>query len=228
MEPTRLLIADDHRLFREGLKVLLSSLPNMEVVAEASTGEEVIGKATETAPDVILMDIQMPVVNGIEATRQILAKLPHIGILMLTMFDDDESVFMAMRAGARGYIVKGADQAELMRAVQAVASGEALFSPSIATRLINFFKTSHTTLPINVFPELTERELEVLKLIATGMNNNEISRRLELSSKTVRNYISNIFSKLQVADRAQAIVKAREAGLTQFGGKAKEERGKEK
>ena len=134
---------------------------------------------------------------------------------MLTMFDDDESVFMAMRAGARGYIVKGADQAELTRAVQAVARGEALFSPSIATRLINFFKTSHTALPVNVFPELTERELEVLKLIATGMNNNEIARRLELSGKTVRNYISNIFSKLQVADRAQAIVKAREAGLAE-------------
>ena len=213
METTRLLIADDHRLFREGLKVLLSSLPDMEVVAEASTGEEVIAKAAETTPDVILMDIQMPVVNGIEATRQILSKLPHIGILMLTMFDDDESVFMAMRAGARGYIVKGADQAELTRAVQAVATGEALFSPSIATRLINFFKTPHTTLPVNAFPELTERELEVLKLIATGMNNNEIARRLELSGKTVRNYISNIFSKLQVADRAQAIVKAREAGL---------------
>ena len=215
MEPTRILIADDHRLFREGVKALLSSLANMEVVAEASTGEEVIARASETAPDVILMDIQMPVINGIEATRQILSKLPHIGILMLTMFDDDESVFMAMRAGARGYIVKGADQAELMRAVQAVATGEALFSPSIATRLINFFKTPHTSLPINVFPELTERELEVLKLITTGMNNNEIARRLELSGKTVRNYISNIFSKLQVADRAQAIVKAREAGLTE-------------
>jgi DNA-binding NarL/FixJ family response regulator len=215
MENTRLLIADDHRLFREGLKVLLSSLPNMEVVAEASTGQEVIAKAGEATPDVILMDIQMPGVNGIEATRQILSKLPHIGILVLTMFDDDESVFMAMRAGARGYIVKGADQAELTRAVQAVASGEALFSPSIATRLINFFKTPHSSLAVNVFPELTERELEVLKLIATGMNNNEISRRLELSSKTVRNYISNIFSKLQVADRAQAIVKAREAGLTE-------------
>jgi DNA-binding NarL/FixJ family response regulator len=214
METTRILIADDHRLFREGLKVLLSSLPDMEVAAEASTGEEVIAKAIETTPDVILMDIQMPVVNGIEATRQILNKLPHVGILMLTMFDDDESVFMAMRAGARGYIVKGADQAELTRAVQAVATGEALFSPSIATRLINFFKTSHQTLPVNVFPELTERELEVLKLIANGLNNNEIARRLELSGKTVRNYISNIFSKLQVADRAQAIVKAREAGLT--------------
>jgi DNA-binding NarL/FixJ family response regulator len=214
METTRLLIADDHRLFRDGLKALLSSLPNMEVVAEASTGEEVIAKASETTPDVILMDIQMPVINGIEATRQILNKLPHVGILMLTMFDDNESVFMAMRAGARGYIVKGADQAELMRAVQAVATGEALFSPSIATRLINFFKTSHAALPVNVFPELTERELEVLKLIATGVNNNDIARRLELSSKTVRNYISNIFSKLQVADRAQAIVKAREAGLT--------------
>ncbi len=213
METTRILIADDHRLFREGVKALLLSLPNMDVVAEASTGEEVIARASETAPDVILMDIQMPVINGIEATRQILSELPHIGILMLTMFDDDESVFMAMRAGARGYIVKGADQAELMRAVQAVASGEALFSPSIATRVINFFKSPHSPSSLNVFPDLTERELEVLKLIATGLKNNDIARRLELSQKTIRNYISNIFSKLQVADRAQAIVKAREAGL---------------
>jgi DNA-binding NarL/FixJ family response regulator len=214
METIRILLADDHRLFREGLKVLLASIPNMEIVAEAATGEEVIKLAETSVPDVILMDIQMPVINGLEATRRILAKSPHVGILMLTMFDDDESVFMAMRAGARGYILKGADQEELLRAVQAIASGEALFSPSIATRLIHFFKASPDTLPVNVFPELTERELEVLKLIAAGLNNNEIARRLELSGKTVRNYISNIFSKLQVADRAQAIVKAREAGLT--------------
>jgi DNA-binding NarL/FixJ family response regulator len=213
METIRILLADDHRLFREGLKVLLASIPNMEIVAEAATGEDVIELAEAFAPEVILMDIQMPMVNGLEATRRILAKSPHIGILMLTMFDDDESVFMAMRAGARGYILKGADQEELLRAVRAVASGEALFSPSIATRLINFFKTSHQAMPVNAFPELTERELEVLKLIATGMSNSEIARRLELSGKTVRNYISNIFSKLQVVDRAEAIIKARDAGL---------------
>ncbi len=213
MDKIRILLADDHRLFREGLKVLLASIPEIEIVAEAATGEEVITHSQQTMPDVILMDIQMPVINGLEATRQILAKSPHIGILMLTMFDDDESVFMAMRAGARGYILKGADQEELLRAVHAVAKGEALFSPSIATKLIHFFRTSSATLAANAFPELTERELEVLKLIAQGLNNPDIARRLELSSKTVRNYISNIFSKLQVADRMQAMIKARDAGL---------------
>lgn len=161
MDKIRILLADDHRLFREGLKVLLASIPEIEIVAEAATGEEVITHSQQTMPDVILMDIQMPVINGLEATRQILAKSPHIGILMLTMFDDDESVFMAMRAGARGYILKGADQEELLRAVHAVAKGEALFSPSIATKLIHFFRTSSATLAANAFPELTERELEV-------------------------------------------------------------------
>lgn len=212
-DKVRVLIADDHRLFREGLKVLLASLPDVEVVAEAATGEEALERTLETLPDVILMDIQMPGENGLEATRRILSKAPSLGILMLTMFDDDESVFMAMRAGARGYVLKGADQEELARAIRAVALGEALFSPSIAMKLIAFFKTPHPSLPVNVFPELTKREFDVLDLIAGGMNNGEIARRLELSPKTVRNYISNIFSKLQVVDRAQAIIKAREAGL---------------
>lgn len=213
MERIRILLADDHRLFREGLKVLLASVPDIEVVAEAATGEDVMQLAEDKAPDVILMDIQMPIVNGLEATRRILSRSPHIGILMLTMFDDDESVFMAMRAGARGYILKGADQEELLRAIHAAAKGEALFSPSIATKLMHFFRTSSAALAVNAFPELTERELEVLKLIAQGLNNPDIARRLELSPKTVRNYISNIFSKLQVADRMQAMMKARDAGL---------------
>lgn len=215
MEKIRILLADDHRLFREGLKVLLASIADMEIVAEAASGDEVIQLAEQNVPDVILMDIQMPGLNGLEATRRILSRSPHIGILMLTMFDDDESVFMAMRAGARGYILKGADQEELLRAVQAVARGEALFSPGIASKLMHFFRTSSAILAVNAFPELTERELDVLKLIAQGMNNPDIARRLELSSKTIRNYISNIFSKLQVADRAQAIIKAREAGLSE-------------
>jgi DNA-binding NarL/FixJ family response regulator len=211
----RVLIADDHRLFRQGLGILLASLPGIEVVGEAASGEEALAAALGILPDIILMDIQMSGGNGLEATRRILAKAPSIGILILTMFDDDESVFMAMRAGARGYVLKGADQEALVRAMHAVARGEALFSPDIAARLITFFQTPHPSLPLNIFPELTRRELEVLKLIAAGTGNREIARLLELSDKTVRNYISNIFSKLQVADRAQAIIKARDAGLGQ-------------
>lgn len=214
MDPIRVLIADDHPLFREGVRSLLRSLPNAEAVGEASSGDEVIAKAAELLPDVILMDIQMPGMNGIEATRRILAAHPHIGIIVLTMYEDDDSVFAAMRAGARGYVLKGADQAELIRGIQAVATGEALFSPTIAKRLITFFSTLRPdTAAQVVFPELTEREREVLTLIAQGLNNAEIAQRLFLSGKTVRNHVSNIFSKLQVADRAQAIVRAREAGL---------------
>lgn len=209
----RVLIADDHRLFREGLSVLLASLPQIEVVGEAASGKEALEKALELLPDVILMDIQMPGGDGLEATRRIVMEAPNVGVLMLTMFDDDESVFMAMRAGARGYVLKGSGQEELKRAVHAVAQGEALFSPTIATRLITFFQTPHRSLPMSVFPELTKREFEVLGLIAAGTTNREIARQLELSDKTVRNYISNIFSKLQVVDRAQAIIKARDAGL---------------
>jgi DNA-binding NarL/FixJ family response regulator len=213
MEAIRVLVADDHTLFREGLKALLASLPDADVIAEAATGQEVIDKALEHQPDVILMDIQMPDINGIEASRKILEKSPHVGILMLTMFDDDESVFSAMRAGARGYILKGADQAELLRAIHAAANGEALFSQSIATKLMRFFSAPRPDLPLNAFPELTERERELLSLIAQGRSNTEIARSLDISSKTVRNHVSNIFSKLQVADRATAIIKAREAGF---------------
>ncbi len=212
-EAIRVLIADDHRLFLEGLRALLGSLEGLEVVGEAASGREVVSRAALLQPDVILMDIGMPDLNGVEATRRILAESPHIGILMVTMFEDDESVFTAMRAGARGYILKGADQAELLRAVQAVASGEALFSANIAARLMRFFSSPRPDLPLNAFPDLTEREREVLGLIAEGKGNAEIARALDISGKTVRNHVSNIFSKLQVADRAQAIVKAREAGL---------------
>lgn len=213
MERTRILIADDHTLFRDGLRALLNSIPEMEVVGEAGTGEEVIAKAVTLQPDVILMDIQMPGVNGIESTRHILKTSPHIGIVVVTMFEDNDSVFAAMRAGARGYILKGADQKEMLRAIRAVANGEALFGPAIAQRLIGFFEASRVAVSPSIFPELTDREREILSLIAQGHNNAEIATRLILSPKTVRNHISNIFSKLQVADRAQAIVKARHAGL---------------
>src|SRR6185295_6173112 len=171
--------------------------------------------ARELQPDVVVMDLQMPELNGIEATQRIVEESPHIGVLVLTMFEDDDSVFAAMRAGARGYLLKGADQAEVLRAIHAVASGEAIFSPSIAVRLMRFFATPAPTTPPQAFPELTEREREILTLIAQGHNNNDIADRLVLSPKTVRNNVSNIFSKLQVADRAQAIVRARAAGLAQ-------------
>jgi DNA-binding NarL/FixJ family response regulator len=213
VEPTRVLIADDHTLFREGLRALLNSVPDTEVIGEAATGDEAIAQAVELQPDVILMDIQMPGVNGIEATRRILRTSPHIGVIVVTMFEDDDSVFAAMRAGARGYVLKGADQVEMLRVIRAVARGEALFGPSIAKRLMDFFAIPRPAVPPQVFPELTDREREVLELIAQGHNNAEIAARLVLSPKTVRNHVSNVFSKLQVADRAHAIIRAREAGL---------------
>jgi DNA-binding NarL/FixJ family response regulator len=213
MEPIRVLIADDHALFREGLHGLLDSVVDTEVVGEATTGAEAIGQAKALQPDVILMDIKMPDTNGIEATRAIVAASPHISILMITMLEDDESVFAAMRAGARGYVLKGANQAEILRAIRAVASGEAIFGPGIARRVLGFFAAAKPTAPGRVFPELSERERELLVLIAQGRSNQEIANQLGLTLKTVRNHVSNIFSKLQVADRAQAVIRAREAGL---------------
>src|SRR5512147_2386925 len=216
MEPTRILIADDHTLLRDGLRALLASIADVEVLGEAATGKEALRLATELQPDVILMDIQMPDMNGIEATRQILRTSPHMGIIVLTMFQDDDTVFAAMRAGARGYVLKGADQAVLLRAVRAVANGESLFSPEIATRLIQFFANLKPSARPELFPELTEREREILSFIADGQTNAEIAQKLVISLKTVRNHVSNIFSKLQVADRAQAAIRAREAGLGSF------------
>jgi len=213
MEALRVLIADDHPLFRHGIRALLEATSDFEVIGEAKTSEEAIILAASLQPDVILMDIQMPGVNGVEATRRILHTSPHIRILMVTMFEDDASVFTAMRAGARGYILKDAEKADLLRAIRAVGWGEAIFSPAIATRLIDFFSAPRPAAPPQVFPELTGREREILDLIAQGHSNIEIAARLVLSHSTVRNYVSNIFSKLQVADRAHAIIRAREAGL---------------
>lgn len=218
MEQIQLLIADDHAHFRDGLRALLLSAPDITVVGEASNGDEVIAQAAKLQPDVILMDINMPGVNGIEATRQILRTSPHISVLMITMFEDDDSVFAALRAGARGYLLKGALKAEILRAVRGVGSGEAIFGPSIARRLMQFFSTEQASPQMQLqhaFPELTEREREILTLIAQHLTNPEIADRLHLSHKTVRNHVSNIFSKLQVVDRAQAIIRAREAGLGQ-------------
>jgi DNA-binding NarL/FixJ family response regulator len=219
MNAIRILIADDHPVFRFGLRALLNAMPDTEVVGEVTTGEDVIALAGSVQPDVILMDINMPGVNGIEATRRIRETNPDIHILMVTMLEDD-SVFAAMRAGARGYVVKGAEPAEVLRAIRAVADGEAIFSPGIAERLIHYFATppaavsdSMRSAAAPVFPDLTERERAVLALIAQGLTNSAIADRLVLSPKTVRNYITEIFSKLQVADRAQAIIRARDAGL---------------
>jgi DNA-binding NarL/FixJ family response regulator len=218
MEPIRILIADDHALVRSGLQALLDSLADTAVIAQAATGTEAVTLATQYQPDVVLMDIQMPTpdgsgMNGIEATRRIVHTSPHIGVIIITMFEDHDSVFAAMRAGARGYVLKGADQDEMLRTVRAVARGEALFGVAIATRLMSFFATPVLDAPTPLFPDLTDREREVLDLIAQGNSNNDIARHLVISPKTVSNHISNIFNKLHVADRAQAIVLAREAGL---------------
>jgi DNA-binding NarL/FixJ family response regulator len=213
MEQIRVLIADDHLLFRDGLRALLVAAPDMAPVGEAATGDEVVGLATTTQPDVILMDLKMPGRNGIDATRQIVAESPHIGVLVVTMFEDDASVFAAMRAGARGYLLKGAKYDQLLRAIRAVAGGEAIFSPAIAARLMAYFADLRPAAVPPAFPALSEREREILALLAAGERNGEIAARLFLSPKTVRNHVSNILGKLQVADRAQAIVLAKDAGL---------------
>ncbi len=212
MEPIRVLIADDHPLFRDGLRALLTAAPDMEPVGEAGDGEEAIALAAELQPDVALMDIQMPGLNGIEATRRIVQTTPHIQVLVVTMYEDDDSVFAALRAGARGYLLKGANQQETLRALRAVGNGEAIFGPAIARRVLGFFSTPKPA-PPQAFPELTDREREVLSLIAQGQSNQEIAERLCLSLKTVRNHVANICSKLQVADRTQAALRAREVGL---------------
>lgn len=210
-EPICILVADDHTLFRDGLRALFGTIPDIKIVGETADGETTVTLAEELQPDIVLMDIQMPDLNGIEATRRITSASPHIGVIVVTMFEDDDSVFAAMRAGARGYVLKGADQEEMLRAIRAVARGEALFGPTIAVRLATFFNQRQ---PTNAaFPELTEREIEVLHLLAQGYSNQEIASKLVISQKTVRNHLSNIFSKLQVADRVQAIIRAREAGM---------------
>ena len=213
MDPIRILIADDQQPFREGLRALFRSMPDVEVVGEAATGQEAVTLTEKLQPDVVLMDIKMPGMNGIEATGQILSASPHISIIVLTMFDDDDTVFAALRAGARGYLLKGALKAEMLRAIRAVSSGEAIFGPAIARRLIQYFADVSPTVPTQAFPELTKREREILALIAQHYTNPAIAERLSLSPKTVRNIASSIFNKLQVIDRAQAIIRAREAGL---------------
>jgi DNA-binding NarL/FixJ family response regulator len=214
LETLRILIAEDHPLFRKGVISLLSSVPDFEVVGEATTGEEAVVRAEQLQPDVVLMDLQMPEVNGIEATRRILQESPSIRVLVVTLFEDEDSVFMALRAGARGYILKDADEEEMVHAIRAVGRGEAIFSPNVATRVLAYFAASSPGgASPRAFPTLTDREREILHLIAQGQPNPSIAKELSLSTKTVGNYVSNIFTKLQVADRAQAIIRARDAGL---------------
>lgn len=212
-QPLQLLIADDSEPFRAGLAALVASLDGMVVIGTATDGDAAIAMALDLQPDVVLMDLSMPGRNGIEATRAIVSGAPHIAVLILTMHEDDESVFAAVQAGARGYLVKGARQAELVRAVRSVAEGGAVFGPAIARRMVDFFAAAAQASAAAAFPELTGREREILDLIARGRANGQIADQLGLSTKTVRNNVSNIFTKIQVVDRAQAIVKAREAGI---------------
>jgi DNA-binding NarL/FixJ family response regulator len=212
VEACRVLIVDDHPVFRDGLRALLNSIPDTEVVGEAATGIQAVEQTLALQPDVVVMDLDLPELDGVSATRQIVATSPHVGVLILTMFDDD-SVFSAMRAGARGYLLKGANQEEIRRAIVAVSSGEAIFGPHVAQRLQEYFSALPPEVPTEVFPGLTERERQVVNLLAAGESNPVIAARLGISTKTVRNHVSNIFTKLQVTDRAQAIVRVREAGL---------------
>ena len=215
-EPLRVLVCDDHPVYRDGLRMLLSSLPDLEVVATAADGVEAVRLTGELQPDVVVMDLQMPELNGIEATARMTAAHPHVAVLVLTMYDDDESVFAAMRAGARGYLLKGAAQDVIARAIRSVAQGEAIFGPAVARRVAAYFSggaPASPAAPPEAFPQLTAREREVLDLLAAGRTNAQIAAALFLSPKTVRNNVSNVFAKLQVAGRSEAIVRARDAGL---------------
>jgi len=213
----RILMVDDHGAFRDGLRAMLKSAPDLEVVGEGEDGTQAVELALTLQPDIILMDIQMPGMNGVDATRRIVYTSPHIGVIMLTMFEDDDSVFSAMRAGARGYLLKGALKAEVLNAIRGVVAGGAIFGSGLARRMMTFFADRKPASPADSLPELTEREIEILQLLTHHLTNQEIADRARrapaISLKTARNHVSNILSKLQVADRAAAIVRAREAGI---------------
>ncbi len=217
MSVIRILVVDDHLLYREGVRALLAAEASLAIVGEAGDGDGAVQAAIQLAPDVVLMDLKMPGLDGVEATRRILARQPATRILVVTMFDDNDSVFAAMRAGARGYVLKDADQEELCRAIRAVYRGEAIFGPAVADRMTQYFAGLAAARPAAAadatIAQLTDRERQILDLIARGCSNAMIAERLGLSIKTVQNYVSNVFAKLQVEDRAQAMLRARDAGL---------------
>ena len=214
MEPTRVLLADDHTLFRKGIRTILEQMPDIEVVGEAADGREAVNQAQEMVPDAVLMDIKMPGISGIEATQEILRENPHIGVVLVTMFVDPESVFAAMRAGARGYVLKEAEPQELRIAIDAACRGEFILCPIIAGKVLEHFQRTPGTQPQGLpYEEPTQRELQVIQLAADGLSNREIGQRLVISEKTVKNHTANIFSKLQVNDRTQAVLYALRKGL---------------
>ncbi|MDQ3932427.1 MAG: response regulator transcription factor [Actinomycetota bacterium] len=209
--PLKVVVADDHPMIREGLRTVLNALPDFELAAVAATGEEAVAVATATQSDLVIMDLHMPDLDGVKATARILAGRPQVGVLVLTMYDDDQMLIAALKAGARGYLLKGANHDEIVRALRSVAAGEAVFGRGVAEQALNRLRGQHST--TNPFPQLTEREMEILKLLGEGLGTQQIAHKLFLSAKTVRNHIANILPKLDVNDRAHAIALAREAGL---------------
>lgn len=208
----RVLIADDHPMFRYGLRAVLDASPELEVIGEAANGEELLALLETTSPDVVLTDLAMPGLDGASAAREIAARYPHVRVLVLTMHEDSDALFAALRAGVHGYLVKDADQSEIVHAVRAVAAGDAVYSASVARRIVDFFVGGAGS-TVTLFPELTRREREILELVASGLGNHEIARRLLLSEKTVRNNVAAITTKLGVRDRAEAVARARDVGL---------------
>jgi DNA-binding NarL/FixJ family response regulator len=213
MDRLRVMVVDDHDSFRRGIEAMLAASDAVEMVGTAADGRTAVDLALELQPDVILMDLHMPRLNGVEATARIVQSSPHIGVLVLTMMEEEDSFFAAVRAGARGYLLKGARRSEILRSIEAVGAGDVIFGPGIADRMMRYFRGVRTKPTTDAFPQLTERERVILGRIAEGLENAQIARELGLSVKTVRNHTSNIFAKLQVAHRAQAIILAREAGL---------------
>ena len=211
--PVRVVIADDHPMFRYGLRAAIAASTEVEVVGDAADGNELIALVEHAQPDVVLTDLAMPGLDGAAATRQILDRFPRVRVLVLTMHEDDEALFGALRAGAGGYLLKGADRDEIVRAVLTVAAGDAVYTADVARRIVGFFTSAHQTYAAQIFPQLTAREREILDLLATGLGNHEIARRLVLSEKTVRNNVAAILTKLEVPDRAAAVAKARDTGL---------------
>ncbi|MFD7817216.1 response regulator [Streptomyces sp. NPDC059785] len=209
----RVVVADDHPMYRYGLVAALGTGGEVEVVGEAASGDELLAVADRTSPDVVLTDLTMPGLDGVGATRALLARHPGLGVLVVTMHEDDQALFAALRAGARGYLLKDADREEIVRAILALAGGDAVYGGAVARRIVDFFTGAHRDYAARVFPELTEREREVLDLVALGCGNHQIARRLTLAEKTVRNHVSAILYKLQVSDRAAAVARARDAGL---------------